>query len=159
MLKHLLPITDEMFGIEHRQLDIVFAEQIQQRLLALDLRQLAKVAVAPEKVECVVDEAALPACSQLCLKFGEVGPAIMDDNHLAIDDSFAGDGQCPHNLGEPIGPVLPVAGVDLLPSSIQVYLNAVAIVLDFMKPQVALGCPGPQCGKVGFNEPRHLDTL
>jgi len=51
MLKHLLPITDEMFGIEHRQLDIVFAEQIQQRLLALDLRQLAKVTVAPSQWE------------------------------------------------------------------------------------------------------------
>ena len=52
-----------MFGKEHGQLDIVFAEQVQQRLLALDLRQLAEVAIPPEEIEGVVDKPALPACS------------------------------------------------------------------------------------------------
>jgi hypothetical protein len=37
MLKHLLPVADEMLGIEDRQLDFVFAEKVQQQLLALDL--------------------------------------------------------------------------------------------------------------------------
>ena len=69
MLKHLLPVAGEMFGVENRQLDVVFAEQVQQRLLALDLRKLAKVAVTPEQVEGVVDQPVLPACRQLGLQF------------------------------------------------------------------------------------------
>ena len=36
---------------------------------------------------------------------------------------------------------------------------AVAVVLDLVKPLVALGRLGLQCGKLGLNEPRHLDTL
>ena len=62
MLEHLLPVADEMFAVEHRQLDVVFTEQVQQRLLALDLGKLAKVAVAPEQVEGVVDQPVLSAC-------------------------------------------------------------------------------------------------
>jgi len=63
MLKHLLTVADEMFGVEHGQLDIALAEQVQQPLLALDLRQLAEVAIAPEEVEGVVDEPALPTAA------------------------------------------------------------------------------------------------
>jgi hypothetical protein len=64
-----LTVADEMFRKQHWEFDIVFAEQIQQRPLALDLRQLAEVAIPPEEVEGVVDEAALSARSQLCLQF------------------------------------------------------------------------------------------
>ena len=39
VLKHLLTVAGEMFGIENRQFDVVFAEKVQQRLLALDLRE------------------------------------------------------------------------------------------------------------------------
>jgi hypothetical protein len=38
-------------------------------------------------------------------------------------------------------------------------LNAIAVVLDFMEPLLALGRFGLQGGELGFNEPRHLDTL
>jgi hypothetical protein len=38
-------------------------------LLPFDLRALAEVAIPPEEIEGVVDEAALLACSQLCLQF------------------------------------------------------------------------------------------
>ena len=97
MLEHLLTVADEMLGIKHRQFDIVFAEEVQQQLLALDLRQLAEVAIPPEEVEGVVDEPALPACSQLCLQpallqFREVGASFMDDHYLPIDDGFAQNG-------------------------------------------------------------------
>jgi hypothetical protein len=40
-----------------------------------------------------------------------------------------------------------------------VNLHAVAVVLDLMKPSVALRRFGLQGGELGFNEPRHLDTL
>jgi hypothetical protein len=69
MLKHLLTVADEMFGKQHGQLDIVLAEEVQQLLLALDLRQLAEVAISSEKVEGVVDQPILPARRQLCLQF------------------------------------------------------------------------------------------
>jgi hypothetical protein len=38
-------------------------------------------------------------------------------------------------------------------------LNAVAVVLDFVKALVALGRPGLQRRELGLNEPRHLNTL
>ena len=138
MLKHLLTVADEMFGEQHRHFDIVFAEEVQQQLLALNLRQLAEVAIPPEEVEGVVDEPALPACSQLCLQFREVGASFMDDHHLPIDDGFAWNGQRAGNLGEALGPVQPVAGEDLLPSPVEMDLDAIAVVLDLVKPLVAL---------------------
>jgi len=61
VLKHLLPVSGEVFGVEHGQLDIVLAKKIEQHLLALDLRQLTEVAVPPEEVECIIDQPALPA--------------------------------------------------------------------------------------------------
>ncbi|KRR11739.1 hypothetical protein CQ12_40890 [Bradyrhizobium jicamae] len=81
------------------------------------------------------------------------------DNHFAVDDSFARNGERPRNLGKPFSPVEPITGEDLLPSSIQVNLNAVAIVLDFMKPQVPLGALVFNVASWGLMNPRHLDTL
>ena len=63
----------------------------------------------------------------------------MDDHDLAIDDGFAMDGQRTGNLGEALGPIQPSAGEDLLPSAVEVDLNAIAVVLDLVKPLVALG--------------------
>ena len=111
MLEHLLSIAEEMFGKQHREFDVVFTEDIQQQLLPVDLRQLAEVAITPKDVECVVDQATLSARSQVGLQFREVGPAFMDDDYLAVDDSFAGNRQRSGNFGEPFGPVQPVAGV------------------------------------------------
>jgi len=83
----------------------------------------------------------------------------MDDHHLPIDDGFARNGQSAGDLREALGPVQSIAGEDFLPSSAEMDLNAIAVVLDFMEPLLALGRFGLQCGKLGFNEPRHLDTL
>lgn len=94
-----------MYGIQHRQFDIVFTEHVHQELLTFDLWQLAKVAVTPEQIEGVVHETALPACSQLCLKLGEIRPAFMDYHDLAIDDGFARDGERACDLGKALGPV------------------------------------------------------
>ena len=57
-----LPIADEVFGKQHGEFDVVFTQQIQQRLLTFNLREFAEVSVTPEKVEGVsrpVDPAAL----------------------------------------------------------------------------------------------------
>ena len=56
---------------------------------------------------------------------------------------------------EALGPVQPVAGEDLLPSAVEMDLDAVAVVLDFMKPLLALRRLGLQRGELGLNEPRH----
>ena len=79
----------------------------------------------------------------------------MDDHHLAIDDGFAGYGERAGNFGEALGPIQPVAGEDLLSSAVEMDLDAIAIVFDFMKPLVALGRPRLQRCKLGLNEPRH----
>ena len=83
----------------------------------------------------------------------------MNDHHFSVDDGLAWDGERTGNLSEPFSPVQPVAGEDLLPTPVEMDLHAVAVVLDFMKPLVALGRLGLQGGKLGFNEPRHLNTL
>ena len=62
MLKHLLAIADEMFTVDHGSLDTIFTEQVQQRLLAFDLREFAEVSVTPEEVEGVVDQSVLSSC-------------------------------------------------------------------------------------------------
>ena len=155
VLKHLLTVAGEMFRVEDREFNVVLAEKIQQRLLALDLRELAEVAIPPEEIEGVVDEPALPARGEFCLEFGKVGASLMDDHHLAVDDGFAWNGERAGNLGKALGPVQPVAGEHLLSSAVEMDLDAIAVVLDFMKPLLALGRLGLQRGKLGLNEPRH----
>jgi|SoiMethySBSTD1v2_1073268.scaffolds.fasta_scaffold1180647_1 hypothetical protein len=114
-LKHLeLPFPGKVLAVENRHLDGVLTRQIQQRLLALDLGQLPHIPIPPEEVEGVIDKPALPAGGKFRLQFGEIGSAFMDDRHLAIDDGLAwyregGAG----DLGEALGPIEPVAGVDL----------------------------------------------
>ena len=79
-------------------------------MLALNLRELAEIAIPPEEIECVVDEPTLPTRGQLCLQFREVGSPFMDDHHLAVDDGLARYGERAGNLGEALGPVESVAG-------------------------------------------------
>ena len=79
----------------------------------------------------------------------------MDDHHFAVDDGFARYGERSGNLGEALGPIQPVAGEHLLSSAVEMDLDAIAVVLDFMKPQLALGRPGLQRCELGLNEPRH----
>jgi hypothetical protein len=77
----------------------------------------------------------------------------MDDDHFPVDDGFAFNSQRTGNLGEALGPIQPRPGEDLLPTPVEMDLNAVAVVLNLMKPLVALGRLGLQSGKLGFNEP------
>ena len=155
MFKHHLTVSGEVFGIENRSVDIVFAENVEQRLFALDLWEAAEITITPQQIEGVVDEPALPACGEFGLEFGKVGASLMDDHHLAVNDGFAWYGECASNLGKALGPIQPVAGEHLLSSTVEMDLYAIAVVLDFMKPLVAFGRPGLQRCKLGLNEPRH----
>src|SRR4051794_39287443 len=96
---------------------------------------------------------------QLCLKLREIGSALMDDHDLAIDNDFARDGERACDLRKALGPVQPVAGVDLLSAAVEMDLNAIAVELDLVKPQVAFRRRRPQRCKLGLNKARHLNTL
>jgi len=73
------------------------------------------------------------------LEFGKVGASLMDDHHLAVDDGFAWYGERAGNLGKALGPIKAVAGEHLLSPAVEVDLDAIAIVLDFMKPLLPPG--------------------
>ena len=53
-------------------------------------------------------------------------------------------------------PVEAVAGVDLHPSPVQVGLQAIAVVLDFVEPAVAGGLLRPERRELRRDESRHL---
>jgi hypothetical protein len=67
VLEHFLSVSDEVFGVEHRQLDIVLAKKFQQQLFALNLRKFAEIAIPPKEIEGIVDEPAGPAGPRLTL--------------------------------------------------------------------------------------------
>ena len=81
--------------------------------------------------------------------------AFMDDHYLAVDDGFAWYGERAGNLGKALGPIQTVASEDLLSSAVEVDLDAITIVLDLMKPLLAVGSLGLQRCELGLNEPRH----
>jgi len=94
-----------MFGVENREFNVIFTEQVEQCLLALDLWQLAQVPVAPQQVEGVVDQPVLSARRQLCLQFGKVRAALVNDDDLSVDDGFARDVQRSSDCREAFCPV------------------------------------------------------
>jgi hypothetical protein len=95
----------------------------------------------------------LSADGKLWLEFREIGPPLVDHDHLTIDDGFAWYGKRAGNLGEAFGPIQPVASVNFLPAAVEMNLNAISIEFDFMKPLLALGRFGLQCYELGFDEP------
>jgi hypothetical protein len=66
MLEHLLPVTDQVFGVNDRMFDTVLPEEIGQHLFPFDLREFSDITIAPKKVEGVEDQTVLTARS----KFG-----------------------------------------------------------------------------------------
>jgi hypothetical protein len=66
-------------------------------------------------------------------------------SYLSVDDGFAGDVENAGNCREAFGPVQPVAGVNFLTTTVDVHLNAVAVVFDFVKPWSPFGRLGLQC--------------
>jgi hypothetical protein len=91
VLKHFLPITAQVLAVDNWQVHIFVAEQISQHLLAFELGRLPKVVVTPKEIEGVVDEPILFTRGEFGLEFGEIGSALMNDDHLTIDDGLAGN--------------------------------------------------------------------
>ena len=121
-----------------------------------NLRKFPEIAVPPEQVECVVDQPVLSASSKLGLKLGEVGAALVDDDHFAVEDRLPGNIQRAGDHGEALRPVQPVAGEYPLFSLVQMNLDPVTVELDFVKPLVAGRRLGLQSGQLRLDEPRHF---
>ena len=64
----------------------------------------------------------------------------MNDHHFSVDDGLAWDGERTGNLSEPFSPVQPVASEDLLPTPVEMDLDATTVILDLVKPQTPLRC-------------------
>jgi hypothetical protein len=142
MLKHFLAVPGQMFGVENRLVDVVFAKEIGQRLLALDLGKSSQVSVTPQQIEGVKDKPILATGREFCLQLGEVGAALVDDDDFPVDDGLPRNIDGAGNDRKALGPIQPGAGVDLLLPGADVNLDAVAVIFDFVKPLLTLGSPG-----------------
>jgi hypothetical protein len=61
----------------------------------------------------------------------------VNDDNLAIEDGpLYRDIEAFCNEREAIGPIVPVAGKDCNPTLVQVNLDTIAVILDFMDPLV-----------------------
>ena len=60
---------------------------------------------------------------------------------------------------EALGPVEPVASVDLLSTTVDVNLDTITVVFNFVNPLLSLRRFSLQGCKLGLDEPRHLNTL
>jgi hypothetical protein len=69
VLEHRLPVPGQVLGVDDGKPDVVLPEEIGKHLLALHLGQFPEIAVAPEKIESVVDETILFARSEFGLEF------------------------------------------------------------------------------------------
>jgi hypothetical protein len=98
VLKHPLTVAGKVFGINDRVADVVYAEKIGEHLLALDVREFAKVAIPPKKIRR--NRSAYPPASSACSSEKFDRPSW----------NIQGVG----NDGKLLRPVQPVAGVDLL---------------------------------------------
>jgi hypothetical protein len=93
------------------------------------------------------------------LEFGEVRPPVLHDHHFPVDDGLTGNIQRAGDQRKTFGPVETVAGVDPLPSTVQVNLNAISVELDLMQPLVAFWRGCFECRELGFDESEHRRFL
>ena len=79
--------------------------------------------------------------------------ALVEHHRLAVQHQLLHRqrGSCAGDRGEPVGPVVAVAGEDAGAAAGHVSLHAVAVVLDLMQPLGAGGCVGPQ-GRDGWGD-------
>jgi hypothetical protein len=154
VFEHFLSVADEMFGIDDRKkFDTVFAAQVRQRLLALDLGKLAEISSPPGKVEGVINETVLIARSEVCLELREVGPCFMDDYYFPVDDRLTGNVERAGNNRKPLRPVQAIAGKNAALPLVQVDLDPVAVELDFMKPLIPFGTLARKVASWGLMNP------
>jgi hypothetical protein len=156
VFEHCLSVAGQVFGVDHRKADVVLPQEIGEHSLALHLRKFAEVAVSPEQIEGVVDQPILSASGEFGLEFGEVGAALVDDDHFAVEDRLTGDVQRSGDHREALRPIQPVAGENPLPSLVEVGLDAIAVELNLMEPLVAGRRLGLQRSELRLYESGHF---
>ena len=80
----------------------------------------------------------------------------MHDYDFTVDDCLTREVERTGYQGEALGPVEPIAGVGLLLARVDVELDPIAVILDFVKPLVSRGSLGLQGCQLGSNEARHF---
>src|SRR3954451_21075701 len=117
---------------------------------------LAEVyAVQPREIEGEENEAVLVASTKVRLKFGEVGALFVDDDHLPVHDGLTRDVEGPGNARKPVDPVVAVPGEGLTVVAVDVELDAVAVVFDFVNPLSPRRRFHLQVRKLGADKARH----
>lgn len=65
----------------------------------------------------------------------------MNNHHLPVSNGLSREIEGAGNRGKTLGPVQPVASEDLLLCSVDVDLDAVAVIFNFMKPLLPVFTP------------------
>ena len=110
-----------------------------------------------KQVKHIVHHAVVPACLEVGLEAAEAGVSMLILHHdLAVDEGCLGRQRLhrPRNGGKALCPVQPLAGEEPDLATIQPGLDAIAVVLDLMKPPGTCGRPGNAQGKARRDEGR-----
>jgi hypothetical protein len=94
-----------------------------------------------------------PGCKR-GLEFGEVRPAVLHGDDFAVEDGERG-----RNRGETLRPVEPRPRGDRHPTLVEMDLQAIAVVLDFVEPVVTRGWLRPEGSKLRWHESGHRGRL
>jgi len=94
------------------------------------------------------------------LEFGEVRPAVLHDNDFAIEDRPTDrDVERGRDRRETLRPVEPRPRADRHPTLVEMDLQAIAIVLDFVEPVVTGGWLRSEGSKLRRHESGHRGWL
>jgi hypothetical protein len=72
--------------------------------------------------------------TEVGLKFGEVGSLFVDDDYFPVHDNLTWDVESACNDREPVDPVVAITGKSLAVVAVDMKLDAVAVVFDFVNP-------------------------
>jgi hypothetical protein len=141
---------------EHRGLVIGRGKQTRERRLAvLEPRAREIAAVEVQQIEDHAGEPAAPRTRHEILKRLKAAGAVgQQHGDLTVEDRLLGRearDRC-GDVGKALGPVARVSAQELCPTMVEPGEHAIAIVLQLVKPAVALGRSLDERGKLGLNE-------
>jgi hypothetical protein len=116
-----------------------------------------------EKIEDIESQRLLPPGCKRSLEFGEVRPAVLHSDDFAVEDGpIDRDVERGRNRGETLRPVEPRPRADRHPTLVEMDLQAIAVVLDFVEPVVARGwlrAAAPEAWPYCFRYPHWTPAL
>ena len=128
--------------------------------LPVELGLLSEVfAVVEEQIEGIEYNSVLTPAGEVSLEFGEVGPTLMDDDRFTIKDRLALLCEGAGDVGESFRPGMAVAGEKFGIAPIDMGLEPIAVVFDFVNPLLTRRSLALKGGKLGLDEARHINAL